>query len=194
MLQIRNSFLKTFLFILGSSTISFAQNTLSVNAGKNVNLCFGSYAELTATVEGGTPPYSYKWTPNDELSDASAETVMANSTFNTTFKVIVTDAKGMTARDEVEVFVYQRPTIIISIEPNEKAKLDVKVVEPNGALTYSWRPSSGLDNANSASPTATPKMTTTYTVMVKDSKGCYSTQQVTVEIANRTTSAVLENR
>ena len=162
-----------------------AQSPLQVSAGSNLSVCYGAYTELNAYVAGGVPPYTYKWIPNEELTASTTASVISTPTFNTTYKVIVTDAKGSTARDEVYVEVGQRPTIrangYVSIEPNQKTKLDIRATG-NGSLTYSWKPTMGLDNPTSSNPTAKPNMSTTYTVMVRDSKGCTAMEQITVNV------------
>jgi hypothetical protein len=164
-----------------------AQSPLQVSIGNDQTVCYGSYTELNAYVAGGIPPYTYKWTPTEELSSANASMVISTPTFTTTYRLLVTDSKGAIARDEVKVEVAQRPSIrtngFLSIEPNEKVKLEAKVSGGNGTVTYSWKPASGLDNASSSSPTAKPTMSTTYTVMVRDSKGCTATEQVSVNVS-----------
>jgi hypothetical protein len=54
----------------------------------------------------------------------------------------------------------------------------------SGTYTYSWMPTTGLNNATAARPTATPDATTTYTVTVSDNAGCSktSTIQITVNL------------
>ncbi len=49
-------------------------------------------------------------------------------------------------------------------------------------FTYSWSPTSGLNDATITNPTATPSSTTTYTVTVDDGAGCIQTDEVTVTI------------
>ena len=52
----------------------------------------------------------------------------------------------------------------------------------SGGVTYSWTPTTGLDNSNIANPIAQPTVTTTYTVLVTDANGCVDTDDVTVEV------------
>jgi hypothetical protein len=53
----------------------------------------------------------------------------------------------------------------------------------NGATTYSWSPSIGLNNANIASPIANPSSTTTYTVTgTGGTDGCRNTTTVTINV------------
>jgi hypothetical protein len=57
--------------------------------------------------------------------------------------------------------------------------------------TYAWSPPTGLDNAALANPTASPSITTLYTVTVTDSVGCTAQSQVTVTVNPLpTTSAI----
>ena len=49
-----------------------------------------------------------------------------------------------------------------------------------GALSYAWSPAGTLDDPTSATPTATPDGTTTYTVTVTDEIGCQVTDEVII--------------
>ena len=49
-----------------------------------------------------------------------------------------------------------------------------------GTLSYAWSPAETLDDPTSATPTATPDGTTTYTVTVTDEIGCQITDEVII--------------
>jgi gliding motility-associated-like protein len=51
-----------------------------------------------------------------------------------------------------------------------------------GTGTYSWSPTTGLGSPNSASTTASPTVTTTYTVNFTDANGCTDSDTVTVQV------------
>lgn len=51
-----------------------------------------------------------------------------------------------------------------------------------GGLTYQWDNVASLDNANIATPIATPSTSTTYTVTITDANGCLDTDQIMVTI------------
>ncbi len=51
-----------------------------------------------------------------------------------------------------------------------------------GPYTYSWSPSAGLNNANIASPVATPLTTTTYTLTVSENGTCIAPQTTSLTI------------
>ncbi|MFH1321739.1 MAG: hypothetical protein ABII90_13955, partial [Bacteroidota bacterium] len=51
-------------------------------------------------------------------------------------------------------------------------------------FTYSWSPSTGLDDPSLANPTASPDVTTTYTITGTDSLGCALSDSITVNRVN----------
>ncbi|MDP5172554.1 MAG: gliding motility-associated C-terminal domain-containing protein, partial [Bacteroidia bacterium] len=51
-----------------------------------------------------------------------------------------------------------------------------------GGVSYSWSPATGLSNPNIASPTATPTVSTQYTVAITDAFGCVRTESVQVNV------------
>ena len=52
--------------------------------------------------------------------------------------------------------------------------------------TYEWTPATGLSSTNTASTTATPQATTTYSLRVTDSEECAKTVRIPVEISGTT--------
>lgn len=79
---------------------------LAVSTDETLDTCSGSGIVLDAIAEGGTGPYTYAWTPSDNLDDATSATPLATLTETTAFMVTVTDALGCTAQANVTVFVY----------------------------------------------------------------------------------------
>jgi gliding motility-associated-like protein len=51
-----------------------------------------------------------------------------------------------------------------------------------GGVTYVWTPATGLDDATSADPLATPTTTTAYTVSGTDANGCVNTATTTITV------------
>jgi gliding motility-associated-like protein len=56
-------------------------------------------------------------------------------------------------------------------------------LQVTGADSYEWLPIETLDDATIATPTATPVVTTTYTVKGRITDGCSAEASVTVEVA-----------
>jgi gliding motility-associated-like protein len=126
------------------------------------------------TAHGGT---SYIW----NNSDTTAAITISPAT-QTSYTVTVTRA-GCTATASITVNLENPPTAhawndtIINIGGSAQ-------LHGSGGISYSWSPSTGLNNPNIANPTASPLTTTYYILVVTDSNGCTSsdTVKVTVEI------------
>jgi uncharacterized repeat protein (TIGR01451 family) len=59
------------------------------------------------TASGGTPPYTYSWTPTIGLNGTGIANPTASPAVNTTYTVTVTDFKGCTDSDDVTVTITQ---------------------------------------------------------------------------------------
>lgn len=70
---------------------------LSMEAGESV--------DLNATVRGGFAPYSYSWTPAEDLNDANIAKPTASPAYTTTYTVTATDSKGNSTEGKVTVYV-----------------------------------------------------------------------------------------
>ncbi|WP_243349956.1 YCF48-related protein [Parabacteroides sp. FAFU027] len=79
-------------------------NQLSVNAGADQTTQCGGTAQLGVTANysgGGT--FKYKWTPSTGLSNDTIANPVASVTTNTTYTVTVSNSKGCTSSDQVQV-------------------------------------------------------------------------------------------
>jgi len=56
----------------------------------------------------------------------------------------------------------------------------------SGGTQYKWSPAAGLDNANIATPVATVKETTEYTVEISNNAGCKVTEKVKLAVEQKT--------
>ena len=53
--------------------------------------------------------------------------------------------------------------------------------------TFSWYPTTGLDDPTIENPTASPLNTTTYNLKVTDINGCFGTDNITITVPNTLT-------
>ncbi len=127
-------------------------------AGTNT-ICFGQSTTLTAS--GGI---SYTWTPGGTV----ASSITVNPTTTTVYNVTGVNAFGCSKTVSVQVVVNALPTVTSSSVTICSGKTGT--LTAGGASTYSW--STG---ATTASMSASPAVTTTYTVTGKNVNNCSNT-------------------
>lgn len=139
--------------------------------------CFGqSNGAASVVVSGGTPAYTYVWSPSGG-NGATASSLAAGS-----YTCSITDNNLC---NTIQVFTITQPTLPVISANNATicAGVQAATLTATGALTYSWIPSSGLSSTNSSVVIANPGTTTTYSVGGIDINGC----------ANYTTATVVVN-
>ncbi len=163
--------------------------TLAVD-DSSIGTCPGSDAQLTSTIGGGEPGYTYLWTPAAGLSSDIIANPTAKPAATTTYTLTVTDNNGCSISRDITVNVVPPLTVtasaadpLIGTCPDSKTTLNAVALGGEPGYTYSWFPAAGLDNAAIQTPTAKPLATTTYTVTVTDNNGCTATAKVTVNVA-----------
>lgn len=138
-------------------------------ASGNTSPCPNTPIILTAT-GGGT----YLWNTG---GTSSTETVTP-PTGTTTYTVIVSNG---TCTDTATV------TVTVGTGPSANAGADTTInyggsaqLSGSSGVSYSWTPAGDLDNPTSATPVATPTVTTTFVLTVTDSNGCTATDSMIV--------------
>ncbi|MCZ7554910.1 MAG: hypothetical protein M5R41_00725 [Bacteroidia bacterium] len=169
---------------VSDSVTVFSTVAPRVQAGPDATICAGSIVQLTSAVTGGTPPFSWKWSPAFGLSNASIAAPTASPTSSTQYTVTVTDALGCTAADQVVVTVHPPPALSLPKElticRGQSKRIELGVSGGSRPYRYEWVPREGLSDASAASPVANPVQTTTYSVTVTDAHGCKSTAMIVV--------------
>jgi len=167
-----------------STTVTIQNPTiLEAFAGNNQNVCSGNQLTLGATpaANGGTTPYSYKWTPATYINYDTLANPVATPTSQITYTLKVTDKNGCTASDDVLVGITTPPNVLISQHDTICiGQTSNMAANASGALSYQWSPAASLNNANIQTPVASPTVTTTYTVTVTFSGNCYNTAQTVI--------------
>ncbi len=144
--------------------------------------CCGSF-QLNAGATGGTPPYSYSWSPAAGLTNEHSGNPIATVTTSTTYTVTVSDADGtivtasITVGNLLGLMVTASP---VRIDVGHSAQLNAVTTGGTAPFTIAWTPDPSLSATNIPNPLASPTVTTTYTVTVTDAKGATSFATVTV--------------
>ncbi|MCC5922697.1 MAG: gliding motility-associated C-terminal domain-containing protein [Crocinitomicaceae bacterium] len=165
---------------LDSLTIQITEpDQLVANSTVNNSNCGLNDGAISLTVSGGSPSYSYTWTPNVgnsaavsnltpgtyavQIEDANGCIILVNETINTTGFI------------PIEV-VPQTATI------NAGDNVNLEVIIGGGITDANviWSPTAGLSCTACVNPIAGPSETTTYFVTVTTDDGCVSSDSLIV--------------
>ena len=139
--------------------------------------CLLGNGRIVITHVGGTPTYTYAWSPPANLQTTSTVTNLSAGTYTVT----VTDSKGCSATKTAVVTNQNTPptatmTSVNNVTCNGSANGSAFVLASSGTGPYGyvWSPSGG------AAATATGLAPNTYTVTVTDANGCKATSTATI--------------
>jgi len=164
---------------------------ITVTAPGDITVCAGAQAVFSVTATG-QPTLTYRWRRNGtplsnggSISGATTDTLTINPTVagdSGAYDVVVTDGFGQNLTSApAQLTVNGRPTASASGSATVCAGTATPLTGSGGA-SCSWTPSSGLDNASSCTPSATPSITTVYTLTVTAPNGCPSINNPTVTV------------
>jgi hypothetical protein len=147
-------------------TISSTQTNVSCNGGTN--------GSATVTVGGGTPGYTYNWSPSGGNSSTATNLVAGSYTLT------ATDAKGCSISTTV---IITEPTVLSSlistsstVTCNGGSNGSATVIASGGSpgYTYNWLPSGGTSSTAIGLPAGT------FTVTSTDNNGCTTSSIATI--------------
>lgn len=145
-------------------------------------VCHGfSNGSATASVSGGTAPYSVHWTSLGVNSPQITGRVAGN------YPYTVTDAHGCTTSGSA--ILSQPPPVVVSAIaiPGKICQGDQVQLTATGGLQYTWS-----QGSTASGITVSPALTRTYTVTASDASGCTGQASVQVQV-NPLPGVVLSN-
>jgi len=156
-----------------SNSVVITEPTLltGTTASTNVSCNGGSNGTASISVSGGTAPYSYLWSNNNQ--SATANNLTAG-----TYSVVVTDANGCTFSTSVTITEPTALTISmsntnVSCNGGNNGTATATVTGGVAPYTYVWSNTAGTSTASGLAAG-------TYSVVVTDANGCTITGSVTV--------------
>ncbi len=156
-------------------TINIAANkTILANAGNDTVICYNTNLILggNPTANDGVAPYIYSWTDENNTTFSSDANPEVNPTTNTFYKLHVTDQNGCEGNDQINVEINPQTTINagenVDVCYGSSFTIGGEPTAQNSLFQYSytWWPTTGLDDPDSANPTVTLLDTTTYRLIV----------------------------
>jgi gliding motility-associated-like protein len=162
-------------------TQSVTITNFSISA-TSATACAGTTATLTAS--GAT---NYTWTPASALSSTSGSVVTGSPIVTSSYTVIGL-ANGCVASQVATINILNNP--IISVLSESMCIGQSASLTANGAVSYTWSPSSNLSAANGSVVIGTPPATNTYSVFGESSDGCISSSTATITVINQPTLSI----
>lgn len=147
-------------------------------ANVNPATCGMSDGDVGVFVSGGTGPFTYAWTPN------VGNTQVVNNVSSGLYNVVVTDANGCSASENIVVPDATGPTVNlvsssdVSCFGMNDGQATVSASGGTAPYTYSWNPTGG------SSAMATNLPGGDYQVLVNDANGCLGFVYVTITEPN----------
>ena len=155
----------------------------SIDAGIDTTICAGSSVSIGGNPTSSTPGVSYDWNGNLYLDSVIVANPIASMTIGRTFTLVVTDGStSCTATDQVRVDVDTIP--IANAGANRSICIGSSTILGTSSTTaqYAWDNSNSLNDTALAKPTATPLITTVYTLTVTDANDCSATDRMRVTV------------
>lgn len=171
----------------------------------STTICRGQSLILRAT---GATQFAWQ-ADNDQnferVGPTNWVTIKITPQISTTYTVTGTNAFGCVATDVITIYV-EEPPLVVLVESldnqtpigsqlficrGESTTLTAVGAEGSGAGIYNWQPSTGLSATFGNVVTASPLVTTTYTVRGRNAEtGCINSDVVTVVVRNLPTFSI----
>jgi len=151
--------------------------SVTVEAGPNETICNGQ--SITRAAVGNAT--SYSWSPSIGVNNtAVAETIFTPQT-TTTYTVTATTGNCV-ATDAFTITVAPGATVNAGPDASIVTGQSYTMLASGSAGTYVWTPSTGLSSTSVLNPSASPQVTTTYTLEVTTPAGCKATDEMTLTV------------
>lgn len=174
------------IFTDNNGCIDTAEQTITVlpyptpDAGQDVTACSLTHTlNATATANSGVwtaPPGTIINNPNSPNSTVS---VSAPGTY--TFIWTESNSEGCEASDEVTI-TFEVVDVSVSGGILDICVNDSVTLTADGAQSYTWSPSIGLNTTSGPVVIASPPFTQTYTVVGSNANGCFDSASITVNV------------
>jgi gliding motility-associated-like protein len=161
-------------------TVGF-NDDLTITASNDTTVCAGAPVLLSANANSAAATYS--WSPSIGLTNGAIRNPTAVVTTNTVFTVTAS-LNGCSKSEPVAVTMKPSPIVNAGADQTiiDGQQVTLQGSGVNSPISIAWTPASGLVGANTYTPIASPRVTTIYTMTVKDVNNCTSTDNITLTV------------
>lgn len=165
-----------------STEITVEVIDMATSTSGDTQICLGDVVplEISSPVPGAEN-WSYAWFPPDGLSNPFSAGPMASPDVTTTYSVTVTSPEGCIREHEITVDVVPSAPggmVYPTVDLCDGQSIQLGAEEGS---SWSWSPTTGLNNPASQTPFASPAESTTYLVTITNLCGS-GTDEVTVNV------------
>lgn len=166
---------------------------VAVELGDKQIVRAGSSIELRAQVSGGFAPFTYIWDPSFIITAQNGATATVKPDATSTVRVFVSDSLGQQGSDEVTIEIASPLQVTATANPpavgvGRPTTLSSSVSGGLPPYSFEWGPVVNVATPTSRETIATPIVTTTYGVNVRDSLGQTGAASVRVEVGTPSVS------
>ena len=163
-----------------SVSVSFRPSPV-FHAPPDQKICVG-FSVLLASAND--PNFIYAWSPADNLDNPASPAPSASPGNPMYYQLEISDPVCSSYDSSFRVFVDVKPspTVIAQKSNDINCSNLFSQLNATGAVSYSWFPAAGLNNAGIANPVAAIDSSTTFVVRGTSENGCYAYDSVTVNV------------
>lgn len=150
-------------------------------------ICVGDTAEVWVNVLGQNN-LVFNWSPSEEIiGSVNSSRILVSPPADSNYELEVFNMAGcrLDTVVQVQLFNFVPPLDIIAdpdtVREGESTQL---LATDNLGYTYQWEEDPTLDRWDISNPMATPTVTTTYVLDIRDQNGCFNQSSVTVVVFN----------
>ena len=150
------------------------------------------FTDATTTVYGLINSWNWDFGENNAVSSQQNPTYTYATLGVKEVKLIVTNTVGCRDTLPKYITIWDKPPITLDFKDTLICVGDAVQLKANGSGVFNWTPNTNIINANTASPTATPIVNTTYVVNLDDN-GCLNKDSVKVRVTDHVDLTMMNN-
>lgn len=150
-------------------------------------ICIEDATLLSANSLNQGEVFQYNWSPDEAiLNGQGTDMVNVNPNATTTFSLEAINQYNCVDTQTFELEVVDVSDLLEAGAEKDTiyANEETELFATEGFVNYNWSPGSSLLDSDTDRPTASPDLTTVYTVTVEDENGCIGERTVPVTVLN----------